>query len=157
MLDAAFFMQLVSQYGYFGAFLGSLVSSLSPFFPVPSFLFTIAAGTLLNPLGVGIIAGTGAAIGEMIGYPIGGGIRYGLKKKGNRKRRKSRYEKNMLKVIKKWFDRKRGTLIIFLFAVSPLPDDFVVIFCGIIKYDMKKLFIALLAGKIVFSLVLAYF
>ena len=155
MFDAAFFMQLVSQYGYFGAFLGSLVSSLSLFFPVPSFLFTIAAGTLLNPFWVGIIAGTGAAIGEMIGYPIGRGISYGLKKK-KKSRVKSKFELKLNRLIKKWFDRKLGPVIIFLFAVSPLPDDFVVIFCGIIKYDVKRLFISMLAGKIVFSLVLAY-
>ena len=72
------------------------------------------------------------------------------------KRKKSRYEKDILKVIKNWFDRKQGPIIIFLFAVSPLPDDFVIIFCGIIKYDIKKLFLSVLAGKIVFSLALAY-
>lgn len=152
VVDLATLVQLVHDFGYLGIFTGSLLSSLTLFFPVPSFIFTVAAGALLNPFWVGITAGTGAAIGEMIGYPIGRGIHYGIKKKKKQKKR----DKDMFKLIREWFNKKRGPIIIFLFALSPLPDDFVVIFCGIIKYDVKKLFAALLAGKIIFSLALAY-
>lgn len=153
VLDLSTLLYLANTFGYLGVFVGSILSSLVLFLPVPSFIFIITAGAILNPFLVGIVAGTGAAIGEMIGYPIGRGIHYGLSKK---KKKRSGYDKNMLKIIKEWFDKKRGYLIIFLFAVSPLPDDFVILFCGIIKYDVKKLFIALLAGKIIFSLLLAY-
>lgn len=157
MVDAAFLLTLVSTFGYLGVFVGSILSSLTLFLPVPSFLFIITAGALLNPLAVGIVAGAGSAIGEMIGYPIGRGIHYGYRKsKKKPKRKKSRYEKDMLRIIREWFDKKRGPLLIFLFAISPLPDDFVVIFCGVIKYDPRKLFLSLLAGKILFSIFLAY-
>ena len=151
MFDIAFITGLVADFGYLGVFIGSLLSSMTLFFPVPSFIFVVSAGALLDPLWVGIAAGLGAAIGELIGYPIGRGISYGLKKQkaGSKNKKISAF-------IEKWFARKLGWLVIFLFAVSPLPDDFVVIFCGIIKYDIKKMFIPLLAGKIIFSLALAY-
>ena len=153
VFDAA---ALIASFGYLGIFLSSLISSLSLFFPLPGFAIAITAGALLDPFWVGIAAGIGSAIGEMIGYPIGRGIHYGYHKRKRQKRKKSKYEKDILRIIKDWFDRKRGPLIIFIFAVTPLPDDFVVIFCGIIKYDIKKLFIVLLIGKIIFSLTLAY-
>ncbi|MBI4167511.1 MAG: VTT domain-containing protein [Candidatus Aenigmarchaeota archaeon] len=151
VLDAATLISLVHTFGYLGVFVGSILTSLTLFIPVPGFIFVVTAGALLNPFWVGIAAGVGAAIGELVGYPIGRGINYGLKKK-----KKIRQNKGMFKLIREWFNKKRGPLIIFLFAVSPLPDDFVVIFCGLIKYDAKKLFLSLLAGKILFSLALAY-
>lgn len=151
VVDPAVLVQLAQNFGYVGVFVGSVLSSLTLFFPVPSFLFVITAGALLNPFWVGLAAGSGSATGELVGYPIGRGISYGFKR-----RKKGRLEKKINKAIKKWFDRKLGPVIIFLFAVSPLPDDFVIIFCGIIKYDIKKLFLSMLAGKILFSLLLAY-
>lgn len=150
MFDIAFIAGLVANFGYLGVFIGSLLGSMTLFFPVPSFLFAVSAGALLDPLWVGIVAGLGSAIGELVGYPIGRGISYGLDK------RKHRKHKKINAFIEKWFDRKLGWLVIFLFAVTPLPDDFVVIFCGMIRYDIRKVFIPLLAGKIIFSLALAY-
>jgi membrane protein YqaA with SNARE-associated domain len=147
---------LIMSFGYLGLFVSSIISSLSLFFPLPGFALVIAAGAFLNPFWIGIVAGVGSAIGEMIGYPIGRGIHYGYTKRKQKKRKKSRFEKDIMKAIKDWFDKKRGPLIIFIFAVTPLPDDFVVIFCGLIKYDIKKLFFSLLIGKIIFSLALAY-
>ncbi len=152
--DAA---SLILSFGYLGVFAASLISSLSLFFPLPGFAVVFTAGAFLNPFWVGIAAGIGAAVGEMIGYPIGRGLSYRYwKKREKRKSKKSKYDRHILKIIKEWFYKKRGPIIIFLFAVSPLPDDFVVIFCGLIKYDVKRLFLSLLAGKIVFSLALAY-
>lgn len=151
VLDAATLISLVQTFGYLGVFVGSILTSLTLFIPVPGFLFIVTAGALLNPFWVGIVAGIGAAIGEMVGYPIGRGINYGLKKK-----QKIKHNRGTFLLVRKWFGKKRGPLIIFLFALSPLPDDFVVIFCGLIKYDVRKLFASLLAGKILFSLALAY-
>jgi membrane protein YqaA with SNARE-associated domain len=157
VVDVATIIALVNAYGYLGVFAGSLITSLSLFFPIPGFAFVITAGAFLDPLWVGIFAGLGSAIGEMLGYPIGRGIHYGfLRKKKKARRKEGRYEHEMVKIIREWFSRKRGPLIIFLFAVTPLPDDFAVIFCGMIKYDVKKLFLSLVVGKIIFSLALAY-
>ncbi len=150
----AFLIGLVNSFGYLGVFLGSLIGSASIFLPVPSFLFTVAAGGLLNPFWVGIAAGVGSAIGELVGYGIGYGISLGHKKM--KKKKYSKKERKWIKILKEWFQKKYGPLIIFLFAITPLPDDIVGIFCGAIKYDIKKFFVATLLGKIILSLILAY-
>lgn len=152
MVEVAFLLDLVNTFGLLGVFLGSLIGSASILFPVPSFIFVITAGTIMNPLLVGIVAGFGAAMGEMVGYAVGLGIHHGHKR--IRKKRTGKGEP--LKIIKSWFRRKLGFYIILLFAASPLPDDVIGIFCGIIRYDARKFFLAMLIGKIALGLFLAY-
>ena len=149
-----FLIDLVNTFGYLGVFLGSLIGSASIFLPVPSFIFTVAAGALLDPLLVGVLAGFGAAIGELVGYGIGYGLHLGHKKL--RKGKKYKKDKKWTITIKKWFHRKYGPLVIFIFAITPLPDDIIGIFCGVTKYDVKKFFVATLLGKVILSLILAY-
>ena len=149
-MDASFLIGLVVSFGYLGVFLASLIGSASIFLPLPSFLIVTAAGTTLNPILVGIVAGLGSAIGELVGYLIGLGLLYGKKKISRKK------ENKYSKLVKKWFSRKKGPVIIFLFALTPLPDDIVGVICGAIKYDVKKFFVATLAGKILLHIALAY-
>ena len=149
-MDASFLIGLVVSFGYLGVFLASLIGSASVLLPVPSFLIVTAAGTTLNPILVGIVAGLGSAIGELVGYLIGLGLLYGKKKISRKK------ENKYSKLVKKWFSRKKGPVIIFLFALTPLPDDIVGVICGAIKYDVKKFFVATLAGKIILHIALAY-
>ena|SRR3989338_2768909 len=149
-MDASFLIGLVVSFGYLGVFLASLIGSASIFLPLPSFLIVTAAGTTLNPILVGIAAGLGSAIGELVGYLIGLGLLYGKKRISRKK------ENKYSKLVKKWFRRKRGMAIIFIFALTPLPDDIVGIVCGAIKYDVKKFFVATLAGKIILHIALAY-
>lgn len=158
MLTPDFFLNLVHTFGYAGVFLASLIGSASVILPLPSFAFVFAAGSLLNPMAVGILAGIGAAIGELTGYGVGYGISYGIKY------REKRRKKERIKILhNKWFRianklaKKRSMfVIIFIFAATPLPDDIIGIICGSIKYDVKKFFIATLIGKIMLSLILAY-
>ena len=107
-------------------------------------------GTSTEYLSRSIVAGLGSAIGELVGYLIGLGLLYGKKKISRKK------ENKYSKLVKKWFRRKRGMAIIFIFALTPLPDDIVGIVCGAIKYDVKKFFVATLAGKIILHIALAY-
>lgn len=151
IIDPMIFVNLVHTFGYFGVFISSLIGSASIVLPVPSFLFVVAAGTILNPLAVGIIAGIGSAVGELTGYFIGVGLHYG-KHKITKKKKEGRWEK----MVKKCFGKSRGFVAIALFAVTPLPDDVIGIFCGFIRYDIKKYFIAVLIGKTILCIVLAY-
>jgi membrane protein YqaA with SNARE-associated domain len=103
-----------------------------------------AAGAMLNPFLVAMMAALGSAIGELTGYAVGmGGSRLIKKDKTFRK-------------MNIWFNKHLGFLIIFIFAATPLPDDVVGLFCGAVKYDIKKFFLATLAGKFILSLALAY-
>ena len=154
-MDAAFLISLVVSLGYLGVFLASLIGSASIFLPLPSFLIVTAAGTTLNPVLVGIAAGFGSAIGELVGYAIGLGLLYGKRKVSKRPAKKAKQNK-YYKIVKSWFSKKRGPAIIFIFALTPLPDDVVGVVCGAIKYDVKKFFLATLAGKIILHVALAY-
>ena len=65
------FTAMISSFGYLGIFLVSLLSNASLFIPIPGWIFIAPAGLYLNPWLVGIVAGLGAAIGELVSYYAG--------------------------------------------------------------------------------------
>ncbi|HVN16126.1 MAG TPA: VTT domain-containing protein [Anaerolineales bacterium] len=58
-------------FGYPGIFLMTLLSNATVFLPAPGVAVVFAMGGIFNPLGVGIAAGTGGALGELSGYLAG--------------------------------------------------------------------------------------
>ena len=95
-----------------------------------------------------LAAGLGSAIGELTGYGIGlGGEKIIIKKYPQ--------YKDSLKAWKRKF-KERGFILLFLFAVTPLPDDIVGIVAGLLKYDVKKFLIAVFLGKTLMFLLVAY-
>ena len=139
-------MSITQTWGYLGLFLINIIGNATLFFPFPAFAFVFVFGSVLNPWLVGIISGIGAAIGELVGYVVGRGGNEILKKKN-----------------KKWFDKslkwseKRGVFtVIIVFAATPIPYDIIGILCGIIKYDVKKFFLATLIGKIIINTAIAW-
>lgn len=58
-------------YGYPGIFLIALMSNATVFLPAPGVAVVFAMGSIFNPLGVAIAAGTGGALGELSGYLAG--------------------------------------------------------------------------------------
>jgi membrane protein YqaA with SNARE-associated domain len=136
---------LIQAFGYAGVFLVSLLSSASIFLPVPGFLFIIAAAPFLNPWIVGVAAGAGAAIGELTGYALGKGGSRVLSAK----------DQKWLKRGERWFTEKKGFLVIFLFAATPLPDDVTGILGGMFRYDWKRFLLASFLGKTLLNVALA--
>jgi len=137
---------VLAAYGYIGIFLISLIGSSTIIFPLPSAAFVFAAGAVLNPFLVGLLAGIGATLGEFTGYALG---------LGGRKLVKNKW-KNQINKVKKLFQKYGGFFIILVFAATPLPDDVTGIIGGMLKYPIKKFFIASLIGKILLHVVLAY-
>ncbi len=145
-------LALANQYGYLGIFLISLVGALSIFFPIP---YTVAIFTLaglkaggkwvFEPIWIAVAAGIGSAIGELSGYLIG---------VGGRKAISGRYKKKM-DLLVRVFD-KYGLVVIFLFALTPLPDDLLFIPLGVMRYDIVRAFIPALIGKFCMNLIVAY-
>ncbi len=142
----SFFESLMNSYGLFGIFLISLIGSSTIIFPLPSAAIIFIAGSFMNPFLVGILGGLGATLGEFVGYFLGFGGRKAIEKKW----------KKEIKKVEKLFEKYGGFFITILFAATPLPDDIVGLFCGMIKYDLKKFFIAVLIGKLIMSFLLAY-
>lgn len=59
------------RYGYLGVFVTTLIATGAMVLPVPYLLAVAAAGTVLNPLLVGLVAGLASALGELTGYMVG--------------------------------------------------------------------------------------
>lgn len=146
--DIIEWMNLVAvQYGYLGIFLISMLGALSIFVPIPYtvVIFTLGGLQTFNPLFIAIAAGTGAAVGEFSGYLIGFGGRRVIGEK---------YKKKM-DFLTKLF-KKFGPIVIFVFALTPLPDDLLFIPLGIMRYSLLRAFIPALIGKFVSNLIIAY-
>lgn len=136
----------VSKWGYPGIFLVSLISSASIILPVPNFILIFTFGSTLNPFLLALFAAVGSAVGETTGYLIGLGGKEILEDKYN----------HQLKRIKKMFHKYGSIGWIIILGASPLPDDIAGLFCGVIRYDFKKYFIATFIGKFILYLILAY-
>jgi membrane protein YqaA with SNARE-associated domain len=98
----------LAVYGYPAVFLVSMLGNATVVLPAPSFAIVFAAGGTLNPVGVGVAAGLGAALGEMTGYLAG------LSGQGALRDRR-RYRR--IKQAMKNFD----SLAVFVLAAVPNP------------------------------------
>ena len=139
---SGFISYFVNAYGYLGVFIVELVSTSSIFIPIPGYVATIAAGTVLNPFAVGVSAGFGAATGELTAYLLGIGGRKIVENKVRLESLRHLY-------------KRYGLWTIYLFAATPSPFDIVGIFCGLLRIDVKVFFFMTLAGKITLRTILA--
>ena len=132
-------------YGYLGIFLISL-SCVTILFPLPWEAVIIGAGANLNPLWLGMVAATGATIGELSSYFVG------------YLGRKIILDKYLEKYKKADFWMKRyGSFAIFLFALLPiLMFDLIGIVAGSAKFPLWKFILACFAGRLIRCLVEAY-
>jgi membrane protein DedA with SNARE-associated domain len=135
------------QYGYFGVFLISLLGSMSIFFPIPYtvVLFTLGSIENFNPILIALASGLGSALGEFSGYLLGLGGRKMVSEKG----------KGNVEFLLKFFGRY-GALAIFVFALTPLPDDLLFIPLGVMRYGFLRAFIPAFLGKLCMSLIIVY-
>lgn len=137
----------VVQYGYLGIFFISLLGSMSLFVPIPYTIVIFTLGGLpgFEPLWIALVAGAGASVGEFSGYLIG---------VGGRKTISGKYRKKMDFLMKLF--KKFGPLAIFIFALTPLPDDLLFIPLGVMRYSLIRAFIPAFIGKFFSNLIIAY-
>ena len=134
---------LLSEYGYVGVFVISLLSSATIFIPAPGWAAVIALSGILNPYLLGIIAGIGSGIGELTGYMIGNGARHLTK-------RKLANQKNLIK--------RYGIWVIFAFAFIPNPlFDAAGLVAGALRIPVWIFLIATIVGRTIRFILLAYF
>jgi membrane protein DedA with SNARE-associated domain len=137
--------QFALQFGYLGVFIISFIGSVSVIFPIPYTLVIFVLGSMLDPVFVAISGGLGAALGEFSGYALG---YYGRTVVSKERRRKMDY---MVKLFGRY-----GSATIFLFALTPLPDDLLFIPLGVMRYPFLKAFVPALLGKTLMTFILAY-
>ena len=139
---------LATTFSYPGVFLLSFIGASSVIIPIP---YTVALLTIsapqfgFDPLLLAVFVGFGAAAGELVGYGLGYAGR----------RVVSERHKRRLDAMLRIFGRF-GLPAIFIFALTPLPDDLLFIPLGLMRYSLWKAFIACTAGKFFMSFIIAY-
>lgn len=140
------FLQQFAQLGYLGIFLMSLIGASSIVFPIPYTIAIFLLAKNFDPILLVIAAGAGAALGEFTGYMLG---YYGRRMLSAERQRKMEF---MVKLFGRY-----GPVAIFIFALTPLPDDLLFIPLGLLRYKLIKAFIPALLGKMLMIYILAYF
>lgn len=127
----------IKSFGYIGIFIISIISNATVLIPAPGLLIVFSLGARFNPLLVGIVAGLGAAIGELSGYMLGYS---GQALMENRQA----YDQMML-----WM-KKNGPFTIMLLALVPNPlFDLTGITAGILRMPIYSFLFWTSIGKIV--------
>jgi membrane protein YqaA with SNARE-associated domain len=126
---------LSDEYGYIGLFLISFIGNATLIIPAPVFVVACAAGVLYGPIGVGLVAGLGSALGELTGYLAGAGGK-ALLPQGKHYEQLHR------------FMQRHGMLAIFLLGAIPNPIfDVGGLIAGALRMKVWKFVLAAWAGK----------
>ncbi len=132
------------KYGYAGVFVISFMAYATVFLPAPGVALIAAIGTVMNPAWVGVVAGLGAAGGEIVGYAAGYSGR-GLAEKAKTYQR-----------LVSLTDRY-GLWVVFVLAVIPNPVfDLAGAAAGTLKMRIVPFFLACWAGETIKMLLFAY-
>jgi len=114
------------KFGYPGIFLIALLANATVLLPAPGVAIIYAMGAIFNPLGVGLAAGTGGAIGELSGYLAGFSGQAVVERT------------DIYNRIKPWVDRYGGWTIMVLSAIPNPFFDIAGIAAGIAKMPLRK-------------------
>lgn len=137
-------LRALGHYGYVGLFLLSALANSTIIVPVPGWLFSLLAGTALNPWLVGLSVGTGEALGELTGYAAGASGRIIVENK-------RRYEQISA------LARRYGLPFFVVLAFIPNPFfDLLGILAGGLRIPILRFLLATWLGKTARALLLAF-
>jgi uncharacterized membrane protein YdjX (TVP38/TMEM64 family) len=132
------------KYGYLGVFLATLVGSATVVLPVPGLAIVYVAGSIWNPILVGLVAGLGDTGGEATGY-LAGYAGQGLVE-----------DATIYRYFENWM-RRNGFLTIFLLSAIPNPFfDLAGIAAGASGFPAKWFFLATWMGKTIKNVTVAF-
>lgn len=113
-------------YGYPGIFLISFLAYATVILPAPGIAVIFSMGAVFNPLGVGLAAGAGAALGELTGYLAGFSGQAVVE----------HYQ--LYQRLTNWM-KKYGPVTIFILALLPNPFfDIAGVAAGVLKMPLFK-------------------
>ncbi|MDW8084321.1 MAG: VTT domain-containing protein [Candidatus Caldarchaeum sp.] len=131
-------------YGLPGVFVVSLLGSLLPFVPVPYLFVVVLLSDTVDPLLLGVAAGLGGSFGKITSYAVG---RMGYRILGEEKQKRM---DTLREIIGKY-----GDIGVFLFALTPLPDDVYLIPAGMVRLNFWRFLLANTLGKIILASIVA--
>ena len=126
--------------GYFGLFIICFIINMIPFLSPSNMVLAGAAMLLLpgfNPILVGVIVAIAATIAKLIHFFVVRGSRVVLSEE-----RLQSLDAEKTRV-EKW-----GALAVFIAAASPVPDDPLIVYVGLTKYNTVKFTISYFIGKV---------
>lgn len=127
----------LAVYGYPGIFVLSFLAYATVLLPAPGVAVVFTMGSIFNPLGVALAAGSGAALGELSGYLAGFSGQAVVE-------RADVYER-----LTRWM-KKNGSLTVFLLAAIPNPFfDLAGLAAGSLKMPVVRFFIFCWMGEVV--------
>ncbi len=131
---------------FIGVFIISIFGNFTVIFPIPYTLALVTVATdptiqVWHVIVMGIFAGAGASLGEISAWLLG---------KASKNVIEDGMEKQVIRA-QKWIDKGLAPFIIFIFAATPLPDDAILIFIGLLGYALWKTIIWCFLGKIVLT------
>ena len=129
--------QELAIYGYPGIFVISFLAYATVLLPAPGVAVVFTMGSIFNPLGVALAAGTGAALGELSGYLAGFSGQAVVE-------RVEMYER-----LTRWM-KKNGSLTVFILAAIPNPFfDLAGVAAGSLKMPVLRFFLFCWMGEII--------
>jgi uncharacterized membrane protein YdjX (TVP38/TMEM64 family) len=126
--------------GYFGLLIICFIINMIPFLSPSNMVLAGAAMLLLpgfNPILVGVIVAIAATSAKLIHFFVVRGSRIVLSEE---RLQSLDSEKNR---VEKW-----GALALFIAAASPVPDDPLIVYVGLTKYNTGKFTISYFIGKV---------
>ncbi len=152
----------LEAFGYIGVFIASVAGTSCIIFPLPGMSavaqgLIIQQGSVLDPLVVGIVGGTGMAIGEAGSY-IGGAVgAEASRQTGLRVPDRLRPLFDRIAGWVTWLMTHYGMLTLFTLSAIPNPIiDVAGAIAGAVRMPFWRFFVAQWAGKLVRALLLAY-
>lgn len=134
----------LAVYGYPGIFLLSFMAYATVLLPAPGVAVVIAMGAVFHPLGVGVAAGAGAALGEITGYLAGFSGQAVIERVGI-------YDR-----LTKWMARN-GPLTVLVLAAVPNPFfDIAGATAGALGMRMSKFLFWCWIGETIKMIIFAY-
>jgi len=131
-------------YGYPGIFVLSFLAYATVLLPAPGVAVVFTMGSVFNPIGVAIAAGTGAALGELTGYLAGFSGQAVVE-------RVEIYER-----LTSWM-KKNGSLTILVLAAIPNPFfDLAGVAAGSLKMHVVRFFIWCWIGEVIKMAIFAF-
>ncbi len=149
-------------FGYAGIFLANLASTATVFIPVPGLTaagqaLILSGGKTLSPVPVGLLGGTGMALGEITAYvagSVGHEMAEGRTVGGPRWFRRA-VERTAQAI--SWLMARYGMLTLFVLSAVPNPAfELAGLTAGAVRMNFWRFMLAVLAGKNVRGLALAF-
>lgn len=126
-----------AAYGYPGIFLIAMMANATIFLPAPGVAVVFAMGSVFNPIGVALAAGTGGALGELSGYLAGFGGQAVVE-------RTDSYNK-----IHPWIEKYGGWTILVLSAIPNPFFDIAGVAAGMAKMNFWRFLLFCWVGQII--------